>query len=54
MGHGVMGAKLVVESPEAHAAWLQQHAHDADLAAMNTAPTDSASTAAAPASSRAR
>ena len=25
MGHGVMGAKLVVEGPEAHAAWIAQN-----------------------------
>jgi len=54
MGHGVMGAKLVVESAEARTAWLSQHAHDAALAAMNTAPPDSASAAAAPASAGAR
>ena len=41
LGHGVMGAKLVVETPEAHKAWLQQHAHDADLASLETAPADS-------------
>ena len=49
LGHGVMGAKLVVESAEQHAAWIGQHAHDAALAAINTAPADTASTAAAPA-----
>ncbi|MBK9293208.1 MAG: cytochrome c oxidase subunit II [Oligoflexia bacterium] len=25
IGHGVMAAKIVVETPEAHAAWLEQH-----------------------------
>src|SRR5262245_17042692 len=40
VGHGVMGAKLVVENAEQHAAWLQQHAHDADLAAVESAPAD--------------
>ncbi len=49
VGHGVMGAKLVVEGPEQHAAWLKQHANDAMLAALNTAPPDSASTKATPA-----
>jgi cytochrome c oxidase subunit 2 len=53
MGHGVMGAKLVVEDPPQHAVWLAAHANDAALAAMNTAPpppaaTDTTKTAAAP------
>ena len=43
LGHGVMGAKLVVEPPEQHAAWLKLHAQDAALAALNTAPADTAS-----------
>jgi cytochrome c oxidase subunit II len=42
MGHGVMTAKLVVEDAAAHAAWLAQHAADGVLAAVNTAPPDSA------------
>jgi cytochrome c oxidase subunit 2 len=46
MGHGVMGATLVVETPEAHAAWLRAHAGDGALAALNTAPVDTAGTAA--------
>ncbi|HET9328835.1 MAG TPA: cytochrome C oxidase subunit II [Candidatus Eisenbacteria bacterium] len=52
IGHGVMGAKLVVEGEAEHATWLQRHAHDAALAALNTvntAPADTASTPAAPA-----
>jgi len=44
IGHGVMGAKLTVGTPEEHAAWLQQHSRDALLAALNTAPPDTAST----------
>jgi len=54
LGHGVMGAKLVVERPEEHAAWLQQHAHDADLAALDTTPADSTSQHATPAPAGAR
>jgi len=47
IGHGVMGAKLVVESPEAHAAWMTQHANDAALMALNTpAPADTTKPAA--------
>ncbi len=26
IGHGVMGARIVIESPEQHAAWMAQHA----------------------------
>jgi cytochrome c oxidase subunit 2 len=47
LGHGVMGAKLVIEDEPHHTAWLQQHAHDAALAALNTPPPDT--TTAAPA-----
>ncbi len=54
MGHGVMGAKLVVEGPEQHAAWLAQHANDGALAELNTAPPDSASHTTAPAAAGAR
>lgn len=55
MGHGVMGARLVVEAPEQHAAWLAQHANDGALATLNTAaPPDSASHTPAPAAARAR
>jgi len=43
LGHGVMGAKLVVEDAAAHAAWIQQHANDGALAALTTpAPADTA------------
>ena len=53
LGHGVMGAKLVVERPEEHAVWLQQHAQDAALAALDTTPADSSSKQApAPAGAR--
>jgi len=44
MGHGVMGAKLVVENPQQHAAWLAAHGNDAALAAMNTPPPPPADT----------
>jgi cytochrome c oxidase subunit 2 len=52
MGHGVMGAKLVVEEAPEHAAWLAAHKMDAALAALNTAPppaADTTKTAAPPA-----
>jgi hypothetical protein len=42
-----MGAKLVIEDEPHHTAWLQQHAHDAALATLNTPPPDT--TTAAPA-----
>lgn len=45
MGHGVMGAKLVVEDAQQHAAWLAAHRNDAALAAMNTAPPPAAAPA---------
>jgi hypothetical protein len=45
-----MGAKLVVESEPEHAAWLAQHAQDGALAQMNTAPADTSSAPAVPAS----
>src|SRR5262245_23535805 len=54
VGHGVMGAKLVVENAPEHATWLQQHAGDGALAAMNNAPADSAATGATPAAAGAR
>ena len=40
MGHGVMGAKIVVGSAREHTAWLAMHAKDSALMAMTTAPTD--------------
>lgn len=54
VGHGVMGAKLVVDRPEEHAVWLQQHARDGALAAMVTPHADSTSTTATPAAAGAR
>ncbi len=47
IGHGVMGAKLVVENPPEHAVWLTQHAHDAALAQLNNPPVDTTAAAAA-------
>jgi cytochrome c oxidase subunit 2 len=38
IGHGVMGAKLVVEDHAAHAAWMQQHASQTAVAATDAAP----------------
>jgi cytochrome c oxidase subunit 2 len=50
MGHGEMGARVVVEGEAEHATWLTQHANDAALAALNTAPAPADTTApAAPA-----
>jgi cytochrome c oxidase subunit II len=54
MGHGVMGAKVVVEDAASHAAWLRQHANDGALAALTTPPADSTSKPAAPAAAGAR
>ncbi len=42
IGHGEMGATLVVESPADHAAWLQQHAADATTASTESAPAGGA------------
>src|SRR5262245_51774762 len=44
IGHGVMGARIVIESPEQHTAWIEQHSGAA------TAASAPESTAAAPAS----
>lgn len=50
IGHGVMGAALVVGTAEEHAAWMRQHAGDAKLAALSAPPAaDSVATAASPA-----
>jgi cytochrome c oxidase subunit 2 len=50
LGHGMMGARLVVESPAEHAAWQAAHAGDAALAALNTPPAvDTTSKGGAPA-----
>lgn len=27
VGHGLMGARIIIETPEQHAAWMQQNAH---------------------------
>ena len=51
IGHGVMGAKLVVEDRAAHVAWIQEHASQTAVASTDAAPADSAgaATAATPA-----
>ena len=41
-----MGARLVVEGEAEHATWLGQHAHDAALAELNSAPAPADTTAA--------
>jgi len=49
IGHGVMGAKLVVETPEEHATWMAAHAADGGAtAAATTTMTDSTTTTTAP------
>ncbi len=47
IGHGVMGAKLVVEDAAQHLAWVQQHAGEGALAIADaaTAPADTTATA---------
>ncbi len=47
IGHGLMGARIVIESPAQHAAWMQQHTA---LAEAGAAATDS--TAAVPAGAK--
>jgi len=49
VGHGVMGARIIVGTPEEHQAWQQKHAADGMLAALNTAPLDTAAAKSAPA-----
>jgi cytochrome c oxidase subunit II len=45
MGHGMMGARLVVANAADHAAWLEQHAGDGALSAIDTAPTPDSTSA---------
>lgn len=33
IGHGIMGGRIVIDSPEQHASWVQQHSAVADAAA---------------------
>ncbi|MFI5370135.1 MAG: cytochrome c oxidase subunit II [Candidatus Eisenbacteria bacterium] len=49
MGHGLMGAKLIVATAPDHAAWLEQHAGDGALSALDTGPGATDTTSAAPA-----
>ncbi len=44
IGHGVMGAKLVVETAEQRATWLAAHAPAVDETATDATATDAAST----------
>ncbi len=39
IGHGIMGARIVIESPEQHAAWVQQHSAVAVAGATGTDST---------------
>ena len=34
IGHGIMGARIHIETPEQHAAWIREHAPPAQLAAL--------------------
>ena len=45
MGHGIMGGRIVIESPEQHAAWVSQHSAVADAAATASDSTAAPSTA---------
>jgi len=45
IGHGLMGARIVIESPEQHAAWIEQHSVPAATAAV-TAPQSTAASSA--------
>ena len=45
IGHGIMGARIVIDSPEQHASWVQKNSAVADAAAA--APTDSTAAASA-------
>lgn len=44
IGHGLMGAKLIVGTAEEHAAWLTAHAGDGALSPVDPVPDDSTST----------
>jgi len=48
IGHGIMGAKLIVGTAEEHAAWRERHAGTAALAAAAPATDADAGTATAP------
>ena len=43
IGHGIMGARIDIESPEQHAAWVQQHSAVAVAGAASTDSTAAAS-----------
>ena len=43
IGHGIMGGRIVSDSPEAHAAWVQEHSVVADDGAAVTDSTAAAS-----------
>lgn len=44
IAHGVMGAKLVVETPEQHAAWVQANSATTEVAVTDAAPVEGATT----------
>ena len=39
IGHGIMGGRIVVDTPEQHAAWMQKHSVVADAGATTTDST---------------
>jgi cytochrome c oxidase subunit 2 len=45
IGHGVMGAKLVVDTPESYSAWEQAHATEVAPEASSEAPAEAETTA---------
>ena len=51
MGHGMMGGRVIVASAADHAAWLEQHAGDGALSAIDTPPAPD-TTAAPPTKAR--
>ena len=54
MGHGLMGAHLTVSTAAEHAAWLEQHAGDGALSALDTGPAATDTTTTPPAAAPAR
>jgi len=43
IGHGIMGGRIIIDTPEQHASWVQQHSTMADAAAASTDTTAAAS-----------
>ena len=49
MGHGIMGGRIVIESPEQHSAWVSQHSVVADAGATTSDSTAEPAAAGQPA-----